>query len=68
MARDAVALVAQAPSWDDSTRDGNSGSNPWNLALEGSGAGAWDWDLQTGVQSHSKRWLEMLGYDKGEPD
>jgi diguanylate cyclase (GGDEF)-like protein/PAS domain S-box-containing protein len=36
--------------------------NPWRLALEGSGAGIWDWDLVTGQQTHSPRWEEMLGY------
>lgn len=38
----------------------------WKLALEGSGAGAWDWNLVTGEQIHSRRWQEMLGYEVGE--
>ena len=36
--------------------------NPWRIALEATGAGVWDWDLRTGVQNHSRRWEEMLGY------
>ncbi|MDR7306777.1 EAL domain-containing protein [Rhodoferax saidenbachensis] len=40
--------------------------NLWKLALEGSGAGAWDWNLVTGEQIHSRRWQEMLGYEVGE--
>ena len=40
--------------------------NPWQLALEGSGAGVWDWDMVTGQQRHSARWEEMLGYQAGE--
>jgi diguanylate cyclase (GGDEF)-like protein/PAS domain S-box-containing protein len=40
--------------------------NPWRLALEGSDAGIWDWDLVTGQQTHSRRWEEMLGYAAGE--
>ncbi len=40
--------------------------NPWELALEGTGLGIWDWNLVTGEQSHSARWEEMLGYDAGE--
>ena len=40
--------------------------NPWKLALEGSGLGVWSWDLTTGVQKHSSRWEEMLGYAPGE--
>ena len=38
----------------------------WQLALEGSGSGAWDWNLLTGEQIHSRRWQEMLGYQVGE--
>ncbi|TAF78859.1 MAG: PAS domain S-box protein [Curvibacter sp.] len=34
--------------------------------MEGSGAGAWDWNMQTGEQFHSHRWQEMLGYSYGE--
>ena len=40
--------------------------NPWKLALEGSGLGVWDWNLQTGEQTHCVRWEEMLGYAQGE--
>ena len=42
--------------------------NPWQLALEGSGAGIWDWDLQTGAQTHSPRWEELIGFAAGELD
>ena len=40
--------------------------NPWKLALESSGSGVWDWDLQTGDQRHSARWKQMLGYAEHE--
>jgi diguanylate cyclase (GGDEF)-like protein/PAS domain S-box-containing protein len=40
--------------------------DPWKLALECSGAGVWDWNLLTNEQTHSQRWLEMLGYAVGE--
>ncbi len=40
--------------------------NPWQLALEGSGAGLWDWNLVTGAQTHSARWDELIGYTPGE--
>lgn len=36
------------------------------LALEGSGHGFWDWNLQTGEIYLSSRWIEMLGYDLDE--
>ena len=36
--------------------------NPWRLALEGSGAGIWDWDMVTGAQTHSELWEQLIGY------
>ncbi|GAB4397702.1 MAG: EAL domain-containing protein [Rhodoferax sp.] len=41
-------------------------NDPWRLALEGTGAGVWDWNLITGEQTHSARWETMLGYAPGE--
>lgn len=34
----------------------------WQLALQGSGVGIWDWKLQTNEVFLSARWKEMLGY------
>ena len=34
----------------------------WRLALEGSGAGVWDWDVREGTTSYSAQWERMLGY------
>ena len=34
----------------------------WKFALEGSGDGVWDWNIQTDHAVYSKRWKEMLGY------
>ena len=36
------------------------------LAIEGTGDGMWDWDLQTGEVIYSKRWKEILGYAEEE--
>lgn len=38
----------------------------WKFALEGAGAGVWDWNIQTGETLYSKRWKEMLGYAEHE--
>ena len=34
----------------------------WKFAIEGSGDGVWDWNLQTDHAAYSSRWKEMLGY------
>ncbi|OGS97786.1 MAG: hypothetical protein A3H99_09295 [Gallionellales bacterium RIFCSPLOWO2_02_FULL_59_110] len=34
----------------------------WSFALEGSGEGVWDWDMQTGKVVYSRRYKEMLGF------
>ena len=36
--------------------------NPWKLALEGSGDGVWDLDMEADTLTRSARWNEMLGY------
>jgi diguanylate cyclase (GGDEF)-like protein/PAS domain S-box-containing protein len=39
-----------------------SSDERWEFAVEGSGDGVWDRDLQTDQIIYSKRWKEMLGY------
>lgn len=34
----------------------------WKFAIEGSGDGVWDWDIQSDTIEHSVRWKEILGY------
>lgn len=34
----------------------------WKFAIEGSGDGVWDWNIQTNEARYSKLWKEMLGY------
>jgi diguanylate cyclase (GGDEF)-like protein/PAS domain S-box-containing protein len=40
--------------------------NPWQLALEGAGAGIWAWDMVTGKQTHTRQWEKLLGYSGTE--
>lgn len=37
-----------------------------SLALDGTGLGLWDWNLETGELIHNTLWGEMLGYEPGE--
>ena len=36
----------------------------WQFALEGSGDGVWDWNLETGQVHYSRQWKAMLGYNE----
>ena len=38
----------------------------WKLALDSTGDGVWDWDIVTGVELFSKRFMEMYGFAEGE--
>ncbi|MEI8351518.1 MAG: PAS domain S-box protein, partial [bacterium] len=38
----------------------------WKFAIEGSGAGLWDWDVAKGTVFFSERWKEMIGYAEDE--
>ncbi len=38
----------------------------WQLALQSTNDGVWDWDIEAGVRYHDERWARMLGYDLGE--
>lgn len=38
----------------------------WKFALEGSGLGVWDWNIQAGKVFYSTRWKAMLGYAEDE--
>ena len=44
----------------------NSAERIAGLALEGSGAGVWEWRVDTGALTLSARYCELLGYDGGQ--
>jgi PAS domain S-box-containing protein len=38
----------------------------YELAIIGSNAGLWDWDIKNNAVYHGKKWKEMLGYNQDE--
>jgi PAS domain S-box-containing protein len=38
----------------------------WKFAIEGSGDGVWDWNIETNQATYSKRWKEILGYAEAD--
>jgi PAS domain S-box-containing protein len=38
----------------------------WQFAIEGSGDGLWDWNVQENTVFYSRRWKEMLGFSDAE--
>ncbi|MDD5285209.1 MAG: PAS domain-containing protein [Desulfuromonadaceae bacterium] len=46
-------------SYDSKLKESES---RWKFAIEGSGDGVWDVNIQTDDANYSKRWKEMLGY------
>lgn len=38
----------------------------WQFALEGTGEGVWDWNVQTGEVFFSRQWKAMLGFEEDE--
>ena len=38
----------------------------WKSAIEASGDGVWDWNIQTDDFQYSRRWKDLLGYGAGD--
>ncbi len=38
----------------------------WKLALDSGGDGVWDWNLTTGTETYSQRFMELFGYAEDE--
>lgn len=51
---------------DKVNRDLAESEQRWKFALEGSGDGVWDWDMELQTVFFSKRWKEMLGYQNDD--
>jgi diguanylate cyclase (GGDEF)-like protein/PAS domain S-box-containing protein len=45
---------------------GDPQKDPWKLVLESTSDGVWDWSLQTGSETYSRRLIEMFGFEVHE--
>jgi len=48
------------------TRDLRASQQRYRLAMLGTNAGLWDWDLERNKIYHGPKWKEMLGYNSSE--
>lgn len=51
---------------EEKTKELRESEERWKFAIEGSGDGVWDWQVQTGNLTLSKRWKELHGYQDHE--
>ncbi|USX20212.1 PAS domain S-box protein [Oxalobacteraceae bacterium OTU3REALA1] len=58
-------LRKQSAALSAARAEQNSAERVAGLALEGSGAGTWEWRIDSGALTLSARYCELLGYDGG---
>ncbi|MDO9271162.1 MAG: PAS domain S-box protein [Methylobacter sp.] len=57
------AEIQKRKTIDDALRESEY---RWKFAIEGSGDGVWDWDIQNDEVKYSSRWKELLGYTESD--
>jgi PAS domain S-box-containing protein len=62
------SLIIRQKKLNKLTNDLRSSQQRYKLAMIGTNAGLWDWDLTQNRIYHSPKWKEMLGYSEGEFD
>lgn len=59
-------LVYRQRKLNKLTRDLRTSQQRYKLAMLGTNAGLWDWDLESNKIYHGPKWKEMLGYNSSE--
>ena len=57
---DLSSLISGRDERDTAKKEGQE---RWRFALEGTGIGVWDWNIETDRVFFSPQWIAMLGYD-----
>jgi len=55
-------------NWVSTQREMRQSRENLNLAVTGTGAGLWDWNIKTNRIEINDRWADMIGYEKAELD
>ncbi|MGD9328506.1 MAG: hypothetical protein PVH48_06020, partial [Cyclobacteriaceae bacterium] len=59
-------LISRQVKLNKLTRDLRASQQRYKLAMLGTNAGLWDWDLESNKIYHGPKWKEMLGYNSPE--
>jgi len=61
-----IGLVEDITDLKEAQESARRNEERWQLALQGTSDGIWDWDARTGQVFFSARWKEMLGFEDHE--
>ncbi len=61
-----VAIVENVSERKEAEEKLKESEERWQFAIKNSGDGVWDWNIKTGKNLVSDRWVEMLGYHRDE--
>ncbi|MBR9999183.1 MAG: PAS domain-containing protein [Cyclobacteriaceae bacterium] len=59
-------LIQRQNELNELTLELQKSQHRYELAITGSNAGLWDWDIENNTIYHGKKWKEMLGYNPDE--
>jgi diguanylate cyclase (GGDEF)-like protein/PAS domain S-box-containing protein len=61
-----IGLVEDITGLKEAQESARRNEERWQLALQGTSDGIWDWDARSGQVFFSARWKEMLGFEDHE--